>query len=128
MNFRRLIDTRDLNWWLVLAGIGCNFILMVAVAWGAASTLRGGEAMVGASQIILILGTFLATGLTGFLTGWLARGNGATYGLICSAGSLVIVAIALPLDVLALIVAVVALAGGLNGGLLSERWHRRMRR
>lgn len=128
MDFRRLIDPRDLNWWLVLAGIGCSFVLMVAVTWGAASALRRGEAMVEVSQIILMLGAFLATFFTGFLTGWLGRGNGATYGLISSAGSLVVVAIALPLDILALLVAVVALAGGLNGGLLSERWHRRARR
>jgi len=128
MSLRRLIDPRDLNWWLVLAGIGCSFVLMVGVTWGAASVLRRGEAMVEVGQVILILGTFLATFLTGFLTGWLGRGNGATYGLICSVGSLVVAAIALPLDILALLVAVVALAGGLNGGLLSERWHRRVRR
>ena len=127
MNFRRLIDPRDLNWWLVLAGIGCNFVLMVAVTWGAASVLRRGEAMVEVSQVILILGAFLATFLTGFLTGWLGQGNGATYGLICSAGNLAVVAIAVPPSIFALLVTVVALAGGLNGGLLSERWHRRPR-
>lgn len=128
MSFRRLIDLHDLNWWLVLGGIGCDFLLMVAVTWGAASVLRRGEGMAEVSQVILILGTFLVTFATGFLTGWMGRGNGATYGLISSAGSLVVVAIGLPLGILALLVAVVALAGGLNGGLLSERWHRRVRR
>jgi hypothetical protein len=128
MNPRRLIDTRDLNWWLVFAGIGCDLILMATVTWGAASMLRRGEVMVEVSQITLVSGAFLTALLTGFLTGWLAQGNGATYGVISSAGHVVIVAIVLPLNILALLVAVVAVAGGLNGGLLSERWHRRRRR
>jgi len=128
MNLKRLIDVHDLNWWLVLSGIGCNFILMAVVSWGAASVLRGGEAMAGVSQIILMMGTLLATIFTGFLTGWMAQGNGTTYGLVCSIGNLVIVVFALPPGIFALLLAVVALAGGLNGGLLSEWWHKRPRR
>ncbi len=54
MNLKRLIDVSDLNWWLVLAGIGCNFILMVTVTWGTARALRGGETMTGVSQIVLM--------------------------------------------------------------------------
>ena len=120
--------TSDINWWLVFASIGCNLILMAAVAFGAASMLRRSGEIVEASQIVLLLGTFFATFLTAMLTGWIGRGNGVTYGLFGSAGTVVVVLVALPFGVLTILLIVVAVAGGLNGGLVSVRRQRRRRR
>ena len=128
MGFKRLINTSDMNWWLVFASIGCNLILMAVVAFGAASMLRRGGEMVEVSQIVLLLGTFLAAFLTAMLTGWIARGNGVTYGLIGSVGTVVVVLVALPFGVLTILLIVIAVAGGLNGGLISVRRQRRRRR
>jgi hypothetical protein len=128
MNLKRLINTSDLNWWLVLGGIGCDLILMVIVTWVGASLLRQGEAMVTASQVVLLLGSFLATFFTALLTGWIGQGNSTTYGLISSAGAVLIVLIAVPFGILTLLLVVTAVAGALNGGLISERRYRRRRR
>ena len=128
MNLKRLINTSDLNWWLVLASIGCNLILMVIVTWVGAGLLRQGGAMVTASQAVLLLGSFVATFFTAVISGWMGQGNGTTYGLIASAGAVLVVLIAIPFGVLTFLLIVTAVAGGLNGGMMSERRYRRRRR
>jgi hypothetical protein len=126
MDLRRLIDTRDLNWWLVASGVMLNFVL-VAIVNGVAFIALGEDASLDAArQVILVLGTFIATLLTGFVTGWMAQVNGTTYGVI-STVSVVAFQLFLPLSVLSILVAIVAILGGINGGLLSARWHNRSR-
>ena len=127
MDLRRLIDTRDLNWWLVASGILCNFLLVAIVNGIALIALGGDETLNVERQVILILGTFVATLLTGFVTGWMAQVNGTTYGIISTASVLAFL-LFVPFSVLSILVAIVAVMGGINGGLLSERWHNRPRR
>ena len=75
-----------------------------------------------------LLASLLVMGfVTGFVTGWMAQVNGTTYGII-SALSVIAFQLFVPLSILSVLVAIVGILGGINGGLLSERWHNRPRR
>jgi hypothetical protein len=64
---------------------------------------------------------FIGAFLIGWLIGrWADDWRGPTYGLISSLGSVgLILLIILPAGVLGVLVAIMALVGGLNGGLVS---------
>ncbi|NLE45092.1 MAG: hypothetical protein GX620_10255 [Chloroflexi bacterium] len=124
MNPKKMIDMNNLNWWLVLAGIGLNLILATAIALLSNTlALRGDDqATAVISQTTFMLGTFLATFFTGFITGRMSNDdNGVTYGLVCSVSVLVVVVIAGGLSVYTLMMVLIALAGGFNGGMMSMR-------
>jgi hypothetical protein len=128
MNWTRLINFRDLNIWLAISAVGCGIVLMFAVAAAISGAAASGVDMTIVGQIAPLLGTFLATFVTALITGWIAKENGLTYGILGSAGVVVALVFAIPLSVLTALAVVTAIAGGLNGGLLIERWNRRPRR
>ena len=128
MNWTRLINFRNLNIWLAISAVGCGIVLMFAVATGIAFMMdRGGDVVI-VGQVGPLLGTFLATFVTALITGWIAKENGLTYGLLGSAGVVVALVFAIPPSVVTVLAVLTAIAGGLNGGLLIERWNRRPRR
>ena len=121
MNLKRLVSFDDLNWWLVLSGMGSNLILtaIVALAANAVAARQGADSGATLSGIIMMLGTFLATFLTGFITGRMAQVNQTSYGIISCLGVVIIILLTAPPSVFTLIMLFMALAGGLNGGMLS---------
>ena len=128
MNLRSMFDLGDLNWWVVFGGIGSSVILVAAVAFGAASLLRGGEQNVGISQVVLLVGTFLATFVAALITGRIGQGNYVTYGLVSTIGSVVVVLFAMPIGIFTILMIAIAVAGGLNGGMVNQRRQHRRRR
>jgi hypothetical protein len=74
-------------------------------------------------QIGMMVSILVGNFLTGWLIGRMADDNrGPTYGLLSSLGSLVLIFfVVLPTGILGLLVAAMAIAGGLNGGILSLR-------
>jgi len=129
MNLKRLVSFQNLNWWLVVSGIGCNIILTAGVALLANALSVQGEAVTqGALGIlVMMLGTFLATMFTGFICGRMAQENETSYGVICCIGVAVIIVITIPPSIYTVMMLFIALAGGLNGGMLSVRRSRRNR-
>jgi len=123
MNLKRLVSFQNLNWWLVVAGIGCNIILTAGVALLANTmSMQGGTETGGTvGTLIMMLGTFLATLFTGFICGRMAQENETSYGVICCIGVAVIIVITVPPSIYTLMMLSIALAGGLNGGMLSVR-------
>ena len=126
MNWKDLFRFRGLNGWLVAVGFGWSAIWAIASLAVTSLVLRG-DADAGAvaiTQIGLMLSAFLGPLLSGWVTGWLAAdGRGPTYGLVGGLASATLFGVALaPIGgILAVLVALVSLAGGLNGGLLSLR-------
>jgi hypothetical protein len=123
-----MIDLSNLNIWLAVAALGCGVIAMVVVALGVPPLLGDREAMVSLGQFLLLLATFIAMFLVAMLTGRIARENSVTYGLISSAGAVLVIVTAMPLGILTVLLIFIAIAGGLNGGMIMERSNRRHRR
>jgi hypothetical protein len=124
MNWKSLFKTRGLNWWLIGVSIGWSVIWAFVSLLVAFLVLRAEPDAAGTTQIGLMLSAFVGSLLSGWFTGWLAAdGRGPTYGLVSGLVSAVLFGIALVpiVGILGLLVAVVSLAGGLNGGLLSLR-------
>jgi hypothetical protein len=123
MNWKALFNLRGINFWWLASSIGLNLSWAVVVLLFVFRVLSAGIDTVENMQLVMMVGFFLGPLVIGWLIGrWADDGQGPTYGLIGSFGSLVLVLYAvLPSGPLGLLVAVVALAGGLNGGLLSQR-------
>jgi fucose 4-O-acetylase-like acetyltransferase len=122
--FRDLFNFRGINWWTLLGGLGFNVLIVIFVGLGGAyfgvteSTTEFYQRF-GAPVIILVI--FLACGLSGFITGKLADDVPVKHAFISSLGSAVpLLALGvLALDPMVLMLALVAAAGNLNGGMLS---------
>ncbi|MCJ7736686.1 MAG: hypothetical protein MUQ10_05145 [Anaerolineae bacterium] len=123
MNLKRLVNLENLNWWLVLSGIGCNIILTSGVALLVNALGMQSETSTQGTMgtLVMMLGTFAATLITGFICGRMAQENETSYGVICCIGVAVIIVITIPPSIFTVMMLFIALAGGLNGGMLSVR-------
>jgi hypothetical protein len=130
MNFKRLLDTKGLSFWLLASAIGLNLIYMVILliivnlSIGG-SPQEGGSDMV---QVIALLACLIGPFLVAWIiTGMAGDGRGPTYGVYGSFGAavpLVLLFIYSRAIFLLLMVGVV-LAGGLNGGIFAEAMRNR---
>jgi hypothetical protein len=123
MDWKSLVNLSGLNYWLIASGIGLNLIFTYLAIFLSFYGLNVEPQAVEGTQLILMAVTFLSNLLTGWLIGWMADDNrGPSYGLMSSLGSVgLIVTVILPTGILGILLAVVALAGGINGGILSLR-------
>lgn len=122
--FRYLFSFEGINWWTLLGGLGLNFILTLFTAMGGAylGTNPGTAdfyAQFGAP--ITVVAYFLLTGLVGFVTGKIAGEYQVRHAFMGSLGGLVplLVVGVLTFTPMALMLAVVGVAGNMNGGMLS---------
>jgi hypothetical protein len=127
MNWKALINLKGLNYWLLASGVGLNLVWtfgLVLVMYRLLITSRQGTAGL---QLGLMIGAFAGAFLVALFIGkWAADNRGPTYGLVGSLGSaLFILIIMLPAGgLLGLLVAVMTLTGGLNGGLVTLKSQR----
>jgi hypothetical protein len=121
MNWKSLVNFSGLNYWLLASGIGLNLIFTFIIIFLSFDSLTTNPQAPELIQIGLMVAIFFSTFLTGWLLGRMADDNrGPTYGLIGSLGSVgLIIPLLLPAGILGFLLAVVALAGGLNGGIMS---------
>ncbi len=126
MNWKTLFNLRGINFWWLASGIGLNLCWAVVLLLFVFRVLSAGIDTVDSMQLVLMLAFFLGPLAIGWLIGrWADDGRGPSYGLIGSFGGLALILYAvLPSGPLGLLVAFVALAGGLNGGMLSQRRRR----
>jgi hypothetical protein len=122
MNWQQLFNLRGTNLWLIGANVGWNVIWALFSLFIGANILSRAEEAVAIVQVGLMVSAFIGPFLGGWLTGKVASdGRGPTYGVIGSLGSVMLILITLlPAGILGLMIAAVALAGGLNGGVFSE--------
>jgi hypothetical protein len=123
MGWKSLVNLSGLNYWLIASGIGLNLIFTFLAIFLSFYGLRVEPQAVEGTQLVLMAIIFLSNLLTGWLIGWMADDNrGPAYGLMSSLSSVgLIVTVILPTGILGILLAVVALAGGINGGVLSLR-------
>ncbi|MBN1219433.1 MAG: hypothetical protein JXM69_10925 [Anaerolineae bacterium] len=120
MDWRYFLSPRGLNFWLVASGAGLSLI------WAFFTLIFSFRALTGPEQATVVqLGLMVSFFVGNFLIGWLlgkwaGDNRGPTYGLYSSLGSVALaLLVVLPSGSLGWLVAVLALLGGLNGGLVS---------
>ncbi len=124
MNARWLFNLKGINYWYLASAIVLNLFWTLGI--GLVLTILVQEQALGDSgnfQLILLIVSFIGPFLIGLLIGRMAAdGRGPTYGLYGSFGSVgVLLSVALPSGIVGLMLIVVAIAGGLNGGMASIR-------
>lgn len=124
MNLKYIFNLRGINGWHLANTLGWNFLGTSAVLLAIYYLLEKNPTRIVFFQIFLLIGFFLVPLTGGLLFGRLAGDNrGLTYGVV---GSLVSVALSLFLvlpsgGILGVMLAIIAVAGGLNGGLLGYK-------
>lgn len=124
MNARWLFNLKGINYWYLASAIVLN--LFWTLGAGLVLTMLVQEEALsddGNIQLILLVVSFIGPFVIGWLIGQMAAdGRGPTYGLFGSFGSVgVLLSAALPSGIVGLMMIVVAIAGGLNGGMASIR-------
>lgn len=122
MELRNLFDLKGLNIWLLASGIGLNGIWAMLILILSLQFLQAGPENAGNVQVGILIALFAGNFFTGWLLGkWAHDLRGPTYGLVGSFGSVGVILYALlPTGgVIGLMAALVALAGGFNGGVAS---------
>lgn len=121
---RYLFSFDGINWWTLLGGLGLNFVLTMFASLGGAyfSTNPATEAFYGQyGAPIMIVVIFLLCGLAGFVTGKIADENHVKHAFLASLGAAVpfVFGAVLLLNPMQMMMAAVAVAGNMNGGMLS---------
>ena len=124
MDFKRLMNIKGLSMWLLASAIGLNFIYQIILLFvtggiGATSAATGADVM----QVIVLLASLVGPVLIGWaITGMAGDGRGPTYGVYGAFGEAVPLAFAFfsTRSIFILLMIVVVLAGGFNGGILGE--------
>jgi len=124
VNLRDIFNFRGINLWHLVNSVGWNILWTGGSMFFAMYFINKSQDAGLIIQLGLMISIFLGPFTSGLLFGKLAGdGRGLTYGVIGSLGS-VLLALFLVLPgggMLGLMLAVIALAGGINGGLLSLR-------
>lgn len=122
MNWRSLFDIRSANSWILALSIVANLIWSFFALLVAFYIADIGQADIGLVQIVLLICEFIGPFMIGWYCGWVAFDDrGATYGLIGAFGSVLMILITLLASGwIAILLSIVALAGGFNGGVLTR--------
>jgi len=122
MNFSWLFNLKDINFWYLASVVALNVIWTLGFGLAVSYLLiEQAGTNTGTFQLILLAASFIGPFLIGWLVGRMAAdGRGPTYGFYGSLGSVgVLLVVALPSGLIGIMLIVAAIAGGLNGGMLS---------
>jgi hypothetical protein len=121
MDWKRVFEPGGLNWWIVAAGIGTNFLLTV-VLFALLALLRASGLDSAPYLLLACGGAFSIAFLTAYLCGHLAGERYLSYAFYPLAGFLALVVPGILLaGGLALLLAGFGLLGAWNGALLLQR-------
>jgi hypothetical protein len=124
--FSELFNLRGINWWTLLGGIGMNFIITIFLALSGAYlglVEETAEAYAEFGLPAIVLALFLACGLAGFIVARIADDVPVKHSFVASLGAVTPLAAVgiLSFNPLPIMMALVAVAGNLNGGMLAMR-------
>ena len=124
--FKELFNFRGVNWWTLFGGIGLNFVTTLFISLAGAYFATEGamsEAYQQYGLLLMTLAVFIACGLAGFVIAKIADDVPVKHSFLSSLGAFVplVVMAVLTINPLMLMVAAIAVAGDLNGGMLAVR-------
>ena len=125
MDLKRLMNTKGLSFWLLASAIGLNLIyqvvLLIVINLGIVSSneATGVDLLQVFVLLACLVGPFV---IAWIITGMAGDGRGPTYGVYGSFGAAMplIFAFLTTRSILVLLMVVVVLAGGFNGGVFGE--------
>ena len=124
MNWKKIINPKGTNMWVLASVVGWNVFWTLLTLLITFVLLSGEEEILTIPQIGMMVSLFIGSFLGGWVGGKIGADNrGPTYGVIGSLGSAIPVLGALVSagGVFGILAAIIAIVGGLNGGLLSTR-------
>jgi hypothetical protein len=125
MDFKRLMNTKGLGMWLLASAIGLNLIYQIVLLFvinigiGASGAAAGADLL----QVFVLLASLVGPFVIGWIiTGMAGDGRGPTYGVYGAFGAAVPLGFAFVYTraIIVLLMLVVVLAGGFNGGIFGE--------
>ena len=121
---KHLFSFDGVNWWTLLGGLGLNFVLTMFASLGGAyfATNPATEEFYGQfGAPIMIIVIFLMCGVAGFITGKIADDYHVKHAFLASLGAAVplLAGGVLLFNPMQVMLAAVAVAGNMNGGMLS---------
>ncbi len=130
MNWKRLMNTKGINFWLLASAVGLNLIylaillLLLSLLGGGAEAAAGTDWVQPLLLLACLLGPFV---IAWIITGMAGDGRGPTYGVYGAFGAAVplILLFLYTRFIIILLMLVVVLAGGFNGGIFGEYMRRR---
>jgi MFS family permease len=121
---RHLFSFEGVNWWTLLGGLGLNFVLTLFASLGGAYLSTNPPtadfyARFGAPLMIIVV--FLLCGVAGFITGKISDEYQVKHAFLASLGAAVpfLIGAVLLLNPMQMMLAAIAVAGNMNGGMLS---------
>ena len=120
--FRYLFSFREVNWWVLLAGLGLNFVSVTGLAiFGTYLAETSPEFYQQWGMVMMVVGIFVFCLVAGFVTGKTAGDLQLRHAFMSSLGAAVplLVSGVLTLNPMLLLMVAVAMAGAMNGGSLS---------
>ncbi len=124
MNWKKLINPKGTNIWVLASVLGWNVLWALLTLFITYTLLSGEEQILTIHQTGMMFSFFFGAFAGSWVGGKVAADNrGPTYGVIGSLGGVVPVVSALvPAGgMFGILAAIVTIAGGLNGGILSVR-------
>ena len=127
MNFDRMFNPQGLNWWIVVSGMGMNFVtmtfLVIGIVYGAENGLNPAI-----STLIMSIGGFLLPLLTAYICGRMGEERYMAYAFYPLVGYLMPVLFGLTsAGVFGILMILFGVLGAFNGGTLAARRANRRR-
>ena len=124
MDFKRLMNTKGISFWLLASAIGLNLIFQVVLLF-VTSGIETSNVSSAADylQVFVLLASLIGPFVIAWIiAGMAGDGRGPTYGVYGSFGAAVplVFAFLSARAILILLMIVMVLAGGLNGGIFAE--------
>jgi hypothetical protein len=121
MNFDRIFSPEGLNWWVIVSGIGMNFLLMTLLMISVIFAGEGGISLA-VTTIAMSLGGFLIPLLTAYVCGRLGDERFLSYAFYPLIGYLVpVIWGVISAGVLGILMIAFGVLGAFNGGALAAR-------
>ena len=123
MNFSKLLDLKGISFLHLAMALALNLLWTLLATSTVAFLVSQNPVNAELVQVVMVLITFLGPFVIGWAVGRMAGDRrGPTYGVYGSLSTVVILAMAgLPSSLLGILLMLVAVAGGLNGGMMSLR-------
>lgn len=123
MSLKDMFNLRGINWWMLLGGVGLNlFISLMSALVGTYLAVNDTTAAFYETygQPLMMLAVFILCGGAGFLISRLSDDVPLKHALFSSMGAFVpfFVIGVMSFNIMLILVAIVAVAGALNGGML----------
>jgi FtsH-binding integral membrane protein len=123
-DFRDLFNFNGINWWTLLGGLGLNFVItaIIAIAGAYLGTNEATAEFYGRyGPPIMVIVVFVACVGAGFITAKIADDVPTKHAFISSLGAVVpfVLVAVLSFNPMLFMMAAIAAAGNLNGGMLA---------